>query len=47
MNRARALLGLEPTGYVAHWDQIDFSDTKHPRLTCRVDELRKIEALEE
>jgi hypothetical protein len=32
---------------VAHRDQIDFSDTKHPRLTWRVNELRQIEALQE
>jgi hypothetical protein len=30
------------SGYVARWDQIDLSDPKHPRLTCPVEELKKL-----
>jgi hypothetical protein len=29
-------------GYVARWDQIDLSDTDHPRLLCPVEELRRL-----
>lgn len=39
---ARGLFGLPPTGYVARWDQIDFSNVETPRLTCPVEELQKL-----
>jgi hypothetical protein len=39
---ARGLFGLRSTGYVARWDQIDFSNVETPRLTCPVDELRRL-----
>jgi len=37
----RLVLGLEPSGgYVARWDQLDFSSPDRPTLTCSVSELR-------
>jgi len=36
------LFGLPPGGYVARWDQIDFSNLENPRLTCPVEELQKL-----
>ena len=39
---ARGLFGLPSQGYVARWDQIDFSNVEVPRLTCRVEELQKL-----
>jgi hypothetical protein len=39
---ARALFGLPQHGYVARWDQIDFSSVETPRLTCAVEELQKL-----
>jgi hypothetical protein len=38
----RLLLGRRAGGYVARWDQLDISDPERPRLTCGVDELRKL-----
>ena len=39
---ARFILGLErPSGYVARWDQLEFSNPDHPNLTCTVAELRR------
>jgi hypothetical protein len=38
----RLLFGLRRRGYVARWDQLDISDPEHPRLTCGVEELRRI-----
>jgi hypothetical protein len=29
-------------GYRASWNQLDLEDPKHPRLTCGVDELKKL-----
>jgi len=38
----RMILGFErPTGYVARWDQVDFSNARRPTLTCAVAELRR------
>ena len=38
----RLVLGFErPTGYVARWDQVDFSNPRRPTLTCAVTELRR------
>lgn len=39
---ARGLFGLPRKGYVARWDQIDFSNVERPRLTCPVEELEKL-----
>jgi hypothetical protein len=39
----RALFGMSGRGKVARWDQIDISDPLHPRLTCSVDELEKLQ----
>ena len=39
---ARGLFGLPRKGYVARWDQIDFSNFETPRLTCPVEELEKL-----
>lgn len=36
------LFGRAVGGYVARWDQLDFSDPGRPRLTCGVDELRML-----
>jgi hypothetical protein len=38
----RLILGRRVRGYVARWDQVDISDPDHPRLTCAVEELRRI-----
>jgi hypothetical protein len=38
----RLILGFErPTGYVARWEQLDFSNPRRPTLTCAVTELRR------
>ena len=38
----RLVLGLgRPAGYVARWDQLDFSNPDRPTLTCPVAELRR------
>jgi hypothetical protein len=39
---ARLILGAHARGKVARRDQIDLSDPKRPRLTCRVDELEGV-----
>jgi hypothetical protein len=36
------LFGKAGGGYVARWDQLDISDPAHPRLTCGVQELRRV-----
>jgi hypothetical protein len=38
----RLLFGRALSGYVARWDQMDFSDPETPRLKCRVEELQKL-----
>jgi hypothetical protein len=38
----RLIFGKRGRGYVARWDQLDISNPEHPRLTCRIDELRKL-----
>jgi sporulation protein YlmC with PRC-barrel domain len=43
----RAILGLfgslVKSGYSVKWNQIDFADPEHPKLTCHVSELVPIE----
>src|SRR5690348_10020838 len=39
---ARGLFGLPRKGYVAQWDQIDFSKLETPRLTCPLEQLEKL-----
>jgi sporulation protein YlmC with PRC-barrel domain len=43
----RAVLGLFgsviKSGYRIRWNQIDFTDPEHPKLTCQVSELRSLE----
>ena len=41
---AGLVLGLprKPSGYVARWNQLDLRNVERPRLTCRLDELRKL-----
>jgi hypothetical protein len=40
---ARLVLGpAERNGFVARWDQIDFSNPDRPRLRCAVNELRRL-----
>jgi hypothetical protein len=39
---ARMVLGREPHGYIAQWDQLDFEDDEHVRLTCPVEELTRL-----
>ena len=41
---AKGLFGLPRHGYLARWDQIDFSNLEAPRLTCPVEELERIGA---
>jgi hypothetical protein len=36
------LFGKAGAGYVARWDQLDISDPERPRLTCGVEELRRL-----
>lgn len=36
------LFGQRGGGYVARWDQLDLRDTDQPRLTCSVEELRRL-----
>jgi hypothetical protein len=38
----KLLLGRAPGGYVARWDQLDFTDPHVPRLTCPIEELERI-----
>jgi hypothetical protein len=38
----KLLFGRRGGGYLARWDQIDLSDSEHPRLTCEVAELEKL-----
>lgn len=38
----KLLFGREPGGYLARWDQVDLTDPDRPRLTCAVDELRRL-----
>jgi hypothetical protein len=39
---ARRLFGTYPgRGYLIRWDQLDLSDSTHPRLLCSVEALRK------
>ena len=38
----RLVVGRGGGGYVARWDQLDISDPERPRLTCGVQELRKL-----
>jgi len=40
--RVKLLFGQHGGGYVARWDQLDLSDPDRPRLTCSVEELRKL-----
>jgi hypothetical protein len=38
----KLLFGRRGSGFVARWNQLDISDSEHPRLTCRIEELRRI-----
>lgn len=38
----KLLFGKAGGGYVARWDQLDISDPERPRLTCGVEELRRL-----
>jgi hypothetical protein len=39
----RMVLGLKHGGgYVVRWDQLDLSNPDRPRLTCSVEELRRL-----
>jgi hypothetical protein len=38
----KMLLGRAGGGYVARWDQLDVTDPERPRLTCGVEELRRL-----
>jgi len=38
----RLVLGLEPpSGYIARWNQLEFSNPERPTLTCPVSELQR------
>jgi len=40
-----SLFGIahKPRGYSARWDQVDLSDVRRPRLTCRKEDLQTLE----
>jgi hypothetical protein len=38
----KRLFGGKVGGYLAAWDQLDISDPERPRLTCSLEELRKL-----
>jgi hypothetical protein len=38
----KLLFGGRGSGYTARWDQLDISDPEHPRLTCTIQELRRL-----
>jgi hypothetical protein len=38
----KLLFGKHGGGYVARWDQLDISDPRHPRLTCGLQDLRRV-----
>ena len=38
----KLLLGRHVGGYVARWDQLDITDPDRPRLTCAVEDLRRL-----
>ena len=38
----KMLVGRAGGGYVARWDQLDVTDPERPRLTCGVEELRRL-----
>jgi hypothetical protein len=38
----KLLFGGRVSGYAARWDQLDISDCEHPRITCTIDELRRM-----
>jgi hypothetical protein len=38
----KLLFGGRGSGYVARWNQLDISDAEHPRITCPIDELRRV-----
>ena len=38
----KLLFGGRGGGYVARWDQLDISDSEQPRLTCTIEELRRL-----
>ena len=39
---AMGLLRWKKDGYRVRWDQLDWSDLRHPRLTCPVSELQRL-----
>jgi hypothetical protein len=39
----RLILGtVRASGFVARWDQLDLSNPERPRLTCPVEELKRV-----
>src|SRR3954470_17650710 len=38
----KLLFGGRGSGYAARWDQLDINDCEHPRITCPVEELRRL-----
>ena len=39
----RSILGIaHPRSFVARWDQLDLAQPDRPRLSCAVDELRRL-----
>ena len=40
---ARLILGAaRPSGYVARWDQLDLTNPDRPRVTCPIEDLKRI-----
>jgi sporulation protein YlmC with PRC-barrel domain len=38
----KLLVGAKTSGYVARWEQVDVTDPMHPKITCRVEDLRRL-----
>jgi hypothetical protein len=38
----KLLFGGRGSGYAARWDQLDINDSGHPRITCPINELRRL-----
>ena len=39
---ARHIVGVPGSGLAATWEQLDLSDPDHPRLTCPLEQLRRL-----
>jgi hypothetical protein len=39
---AKLLVGRQSGGFLARWNQLDISDAEYPRVTCPIDQLKKL-----